>query len=301
MSHYFCDDLQRPMLAATVDDITTQVKYPCYVQDKEDGIRCFMLHDEALTRTFKKIPNMFIRNKLKETMLPDGLDGEIITLDENGERDKYNDVQSKVMSKGGTPRFIYVVFDLASQYPFAVRDGALNNYLSMHLVRTWLQKVNQYIVTTQEGLELCETDAIARGKEGMIIRSPHGYYKAGRSTINEQYLLKLKRFVDDEAEIMGFEEFMHNCNEATTNAQGLTERSSHKDNLEPGNKLGALVCKCKGFQEYFKIGSGFTDAQRIDMWEHKLDLLGQKVTFKYFKHGQKDKPRHPIFKGMRYD
>ena len=301
MSHSYVADLTRPMLAATVDDITSQVKYPCLVQDKEDGIRCFMRGDEALTRTFKLIPNLFIRNKLKECMLPDGLDGEIITMDEEGKVDPYNDIQSKVMTRNGSPYFKYVVFDLASQYPYAVRRESLKAYLDINAIRIWMPFVTERFVTNQEGLEICEADAIARGKEGIIIRSPHGYYKAGRSTINEQYLLKLKRFVDDEAIIMGFEEFMHNCNEATVNAQGLTERSSHKDNLEPGNKLGALICKAEGFQEYFKIGSGFTDEQRIHIWSLRLELLGKQVTYKYQKHGMKDKPRCPIFKGMRYD
>lgn len=295
------DGITRPMLACVCEDIST-LHYPLYAQDKEDGIRCFMKGDIGLSRTFKDIPNRHIQQSLKEAMLPDGLDGELITLDAWGKEDKYNDVQSKVMTFTGKPDFIYRVFDLANnQYGYTIRRNGLMNWLTNQKCRMWLQFVREEVCNTPEELEKFEQDALARGKEGVIIRAAHGKYKSGRSTLNEGYLLKLKRFTDDEAVIMGYEELMINCNEQESDNFGLAKRSSHQDNLEPGDTLGALIVKCPSFTEFFKIGSGFTQFERKDIWSKKLEFLGKTVTFKYQKHGMKDKPRCPIFKGMRYD
>jgi len=51
----------------------------------------------------------------------------------------------------------------------------------------------------------------------------------------------------------------------------------------------------------FKVGSGFTDEQRNEVWVNASKYIGATITFKYFPHGVKDKPRSPIFKGFRVD
>src|SRR5690606_8348078 len=70
-----------------------------------------------------------------------------------------------------------------------------------------------------------ERVTVDAGFEGLILRDPNGPYKYGRSTAREGWMLKLKRFKDSEAEVIGVEEEMHNGNEAKVNALGLTERS----------------------------------------------------------------------------
>lgn len=293
--------IDKPMLAATVDNLN-QIVLPAFVQDKIDGIRCYMTSDIGYSRTAKPLPNLWIQRHLRASMLPDGLDGEIITLKEDGTYDSYNDVQSKVMTKKGEPQFHYIVFDLNSNWTYRQRYRARVDYVKLHAVRQWLKCVHELYIETYEGLEHFERDAVEnRKQEGIIIRSPMGFYKHGRSTIQEQALLKLKRMHDDEAVVMGFTELMHNCNAAGEDSFGYTERSSHKDNMEGGNKLGALICKCPSFEEFFQIGSGFTDYQRQDIWDNKIQYLGKTLTFKHQKYGAKDKPRIPIFKGWRND
>jgi hypothetical protein len=75
-----------------------------------------------------------------------------------------------------------------------------------------------------------------------MLRDPNGPYKFGRSTRKEGYLLKLKRFCDSEAEVIGVVELMHNGNEAKTNALGRTERSTRKAGKTGMGVLGALAC-----------------------------------------------------------
>ena len=42
------------------------------------------------------------------------------------------------------------------------------------------------------------------GYEGLMLRDPNGIYKFGRSSVKENILLKVKEFMDDEAEIIAF-------------------------------------------------------------------------------------------------
>ena len=124
-------------------------------------------------------------------------------------------------------------------------------------------------------------------------------YKHGRSTAKEGGLIKVKRFSDSEATILGFEEQMKNNNEKKVNELGRGQRSSHKENMIPKGTLGALVVKDTSTGVEFNLGSGFTDSVRDQLWKYKTDLIGQTVKYKYFDIGVKDAPRHPVYLGIR--
>jgi hypothetical protein len=132
----------------------------------------------------------------------------------------------------------------------------------------------------------------------LILRDHNEKYKMGRSTASEQGMLKLKRFLDAEAEVIGFQERMHNGNEATTNELGRTSRSSHKSGKSGRGDLGALIVRTPEGIE-FGIGSGFDDNTRQSIWANQDDYLGRLVKYKYFPLGSKDAPRHPVFLGWR--
>jgi DNA ligase-1 len=95
------------------------------------------------------------------------------------------------------------------------------------------------------------------------------------------------------------EELLHNHNTLTKNALGHAERSSHKANLVAGGCLGALIVKDLVTGVVFNIGSGFTQAQREDLWMVRDELLNTVVKYKYFPTGVKDKPRFPTYIGPR--
>lgn len=137
-----------------------------------------------------------------------------------------------------------------------------------------------------------------------MIRAERGAYKCGRSTEREGGLVKVKRFVDAEAVVVGFVEEMHNANEATRDALGNTERSTSKAGLVGKGTLGALVVRrtdpyVDAMRPLFNIGTGFTAAQREDFWNRREELLHTLVKFKHFDHGTVDAPRHPVFLGFR--
>lgn len=144
-------------------------------------------------------------------------------------------------------------------------------------------------------------DLIQEGYEGAMLRDPEGRYKLGRSTVREQGLLKVKAYfmeqyvVEEEAEIVGYEELESNRNLPETNNLGRSKRSSHKENMIPLGTMGALICKSPNYPETFKVGSGFTEYQRQAFWEQREEYVGKQVTFKHQAEGALDKPRFPVF------
>jgi len=140
--------------------------------------------------------------------------------------------------------------------------------------------------------------------EGAVTRDPRGAYKFGRATEKQQWMLKIKPFMDAEAVVIGVEELMHNENEAETSQLGLQKRSSHKDGKVPSGKLGALICRRYDMfgtysKDYFKIGTGFDDATRRLLWAQRDELFGRIVKYKSMQHGWLGAPRHPVFLGFR--
>jgi DNA ligase-1 len=92
---------------------------------------------------------------------------------------------------------------------------------------------------------------------------------------------------------------MINENEKEQDELGLTKRSHHADGKIPGGTLGALLCSHAIFKD-FKIGTGFTEAERQGIWDRKDFLLNFQVKFKYQPHGTQERPRIPVFIGWRH-
>jgi DNA ligase-1 len=154
-------------------------------------------------------------------------------------------------------------------------------------------------VNREDAILTWEESYLATGYEGVMLRHPDGPYKHGRSTAKEAWLLKVKRFVDAEAKVIGFSEAQHNANEAKRNELGQLERSSHKAGKVGKQTLGALMVKDLKTGVEFDIGTGFTADQRHLLWCIGENLIGKVVKYKSQPTGVKDKPRFPVFLGFR--
>lgn len=291
------------MLASPIKDVD-ELEYPLLATPKLDGIRAITRAKvagdlfpesavEVVSRYLNPIPNAFIQKTIGKYDI-EGLDGEIITYT-NGEMDEYNEVQSKVMSENGAPDFFYHVFDTISMGSNLDRGRDLAN---IRIDGTKIRVVIPHVIENSEHLYNFEERCLKDGYEGVITRNLSGPYKFGRSTWKQQWMLKLKRFKDAEATVIGFEELMINENEQEINELGLAERSDHKANKRPGNTLGALLVH--GHNDIrFSIGSGFDEATRLHVWRNQDKFLHKLVKFKYQPHGVKHAPRCPIFLGWR--
>lgn len=274
--------ITKPMLAGNCEDIT-KLKYPVFASPKIDGIRALTINSQAYTYSrinekFKLVKNFMIRAMLKE--LPTGLDGELVTLDNTGAPNKFNDIQSKVMSKNVQTAFQYLVFDYMPGNSTSLPFFSRMELLSKLTLPFFVSLLPQIRIETAEHLELYEAQVVEQGYEGVMIRAIDGPYKQGRSTEREGYLLKLKRFEDAECEVIGFEELVREHTQEHT------------------NMLGALQCRYNDV--LFNIGTGFTDLQRKSFWAARFKLP-TRATFKYQKHDMKDAPRIPVFKAFVID
>lgn len=301
----------RPMLAAELKNLA-DVKFPVLVSPKLDGIRCVIREGKALTRSLKPIPNDHIRNTLEGMNLPD-FDGEILVRLHIGESlyghlhewaaTPFNAVSSAVMSKQGTPDFLFAVFDQVGSLSYQMRLGLVTAWCLQRQHQHYIHRVRHFVVNNVEQLEAINQKYLSQGYEGIMLRKPDGLYKFGRSTVREGGLLKLKPFADGEAEIIGYVERQHNTNQATVNALGLTERSHKAEGMVGSGTLGALrVRGCNGRWDgvEFEIGTGFDDRLRKQIWEDQAYYLGAVVKFKYQEMGSVDRPRIPVFLGFRY-
>lgn len=307
--------ITKPMLACNTEDIN-KINFPMLCTPKLDGIRAIKQGGRMLSRKFIEIPNEKIQNKF--AWLPDGMDGELIKVDGDWSGCGFNETQSLVMreeiSDEDLDKIWYFIFDyvkdslktpyvdrISNLLEFKLKAFKLLNEPYGHPVKelNGVMFLIPFTILDITELNELEEDYISQGYEGVILRSKNGPYKLGRSTFREQYLLKLKRFEDSEAIILGFEERLHNDNVAEKDNLGHTKRSSKKDGMVGADTLGALLVKDAVTNVEFSIGSGFDDALRKKIWDNKLTFLSELVKYKFQPSGGKDKPRFPVFLGFR--
>lgn len=293
----------KPMLSATLDDLGS-LRFPVLASPKIDGIRSLVMNGVLLSRKGKPLPNLHTQRTFGLERL-NGLDGELIVGSEVGPK-VFSRSQSGVMTKDGEPSVRFFLFDyfVDSAKPFN-RRLSRTGIIAYDLQRMGLpvEFVEHRMVTTPEQLIELNRTWLEMGYEGTMTRDPQGFYKYGRSTAIEQGLMKWKTFQDAEAVIIGFEEQMKNTNDATRDLFGKLKRSSHKAGMVGKGTLGALIVR--GLNGTFAgvefNVSGFDAMDARIMWDGQKRLLGQTIKYKYFPQGSKDKPRHPIFLGLRRD
>ena len=285
----------RPLLSCEVP--LDKVKFPIYISTKFDGIRALVIDGVVYSRSLKPIRNKHVQ-KLFGKPEYNGFDGELIVGDIYA-KDVFQKTTSGVMSEDGTPNVTFHVFDLWSMPTFdyeyrqrELQEILLNNEEYEGVVYTMIHKCQ-----TVEDLEFFLNHEKNVGGEGLIGRKPDGVYKYGRSTPKEQLSIKFKFFQQEDFEVVGFTERMHNTNEQKRDELGYAERSSAKEGLVPMNTLGSLVLKCN--DTTFSCGTGFDDALRKEIWNNKSEYLGKLASIRYMSVGSKDLPRCPSWLGWR--
>lgn len=287
--------IKKPMLADDFDP--SKAKFPYIATPKIDGIRFLMVNGVAVSRSFKPIRNKHIQSLLSNT-LPDGIDGEITS------GDTFQSSTSAVMTIKGEPKFKAWIFDYVDPEsdtiaPWMDRIGEVFGMIIKTNPPFEFKVLDGgSIIRTLQDLERYENYCLSEGYEGVMLRDPHGTYKFGRSTVRDNILLKVKRFCDDEAELLRIEEKMSNQNAAEKDAFGHVKRSASLDGMVPMNTAGTLIVRNKEGLE-FGIGSGLNDQMREEIWNNQEKYIGKLVKYKYFPQGVKELPRHPVFLGFR--
>jgi DNA ligase-1 len=317
----------RPMLAAKFEENAVQRLLEehefLYMQPKIDGMR--VLIDESAiprSRSGKEHKNKYLRDFCRHHPSLRGFDGEVVSGLQYS-ADSFRESMSGIRAEDGSPEFTFYAFDFW-QEPVALLaygtrqaevdhrmvDLATADYeaatgitLSDGNYTCRLLLTPTTVVYSLEEIRAEEERLLVAGWEGGILRHPIAPYKFNRATPRGGELIKLKRFEDDEAVIVGCYPWEHNANEATQDARGYTARSSHQDNKRALDRLGGFHCELlRDRAVKFDIGvfRGWGHSDRDSLWRERDSLNGRILKFKHQGYGGGyDRPRTPVGLGWR--
>lgn len=287
---------RKPMKAE--DFVESELKFPYYASVKLDGYRSIV--DDGVIRTSSGAPigNDFVRDFLSHERF-EGLDGELIVGAWNDKR-AFHNTSGPVRKKSGEPDFRWYIFDDRTRHgdTFATRLSALKHRVSLEQSRhkrafaARIEVIPQEIVHDLAHLNRFERSAIVAGFEGVMLTDPEGHYKFGRSTLNENLRLKVKRFITEEATIVGYVEQLR-----TPDDVEVTTRSTA---TESTGMIGSFKVYSSKWGEFEIQATSLSHGERAEAFQ-KFDTMyaNQIASFEYFPHGTIDRPRHGIFRGIR--
>ena len=267
--------------------LTTKIDGGRIIALKENGSVSFY------TRAGQRYEGLVDLEKDMTELLPDGicLDGEITLLNNKGipSKEVYKQAM-KITRKDGEKHGVkMLVFDFMSAEQFR------NQYCpsDWSARRTTVDAIFGCAKQPLKYFELlpvlyCGTDttmitkfldeAIADDQEGVMINICDAPYEFKRTT----NLLKVKKMQTMDLQIVGFEE----------------------GSGKYANTLGAILVRYKN-GNVVKVGSGFTDWLRSEVWNNRSKYLDVICEIQYFEETTNqdggESLRFPIFKDFRYD
>ena len=297
-----------PMLASTYAG--EDLEFPVLVTPKIDGVRAIKLDGKLVSRSLKQIPNTAIRTLMERILPEDGIsDGELYV-----DSDFQKTVSAVMSVDTELPTNIkFYWFDWVQKYsdtlcpsnfnmPYSTRVLAIHEHMKNNKELEKLKIIIPLIPAQVDNLEELlhyEEASVRKGYEGVIVRSYEGRYKCGRSTMRESLMIKIKRSEDFEATIIDTEELMHNLNVERRDNFGRMQRSSAKGNKIKSGILGVLVAQAHN-GKIFKIGTGFTNNDRSELWTTRDDLIGKFVKYRSAGNSKDDVPKCAVFIGLRH-
>lgn len=294
--------------------------FPVAVSPKIDGVRAANLDGTLRGRSLKTLANLFTTDKYSEELY-EGFDGEMVAAGLT-HPDLCRLTTSATSTIQGQPNVGWCVFDYYNEQTknmvFTARHAFMVGVIeNMKVCRPdlamWLYIVPYKIVNTMEELLWLESKYLEEGYEGVILRDPNGLYKQGRSTIKQRQLLRIKRFIEEDALVVGIVEGNTNTNQALTNERGLQYRQTLAEGMVPNGMVGSLTCKLlkdikdpvtgavillKDSEVTVSPGKMTEDECKL-YFENPGLIVGHTIKFKFFPKGVKDKPRFPTYVAHR--
>lgn len=258
---------------------------------KLDGFRCIVVDGVAYSRNMKPIRNRYVQECLKHY---DNIDGELIVGDPTDPHCLQN-TSSGVTSYDGAPDFKLYAFDRPHAVGgFQARLGLLEN-------DQFIKPVEHMPCYSYSEVIRMEEMYLAEGYEGLMLRHPLAPYLQKRATPRERAMFKLKRFIDGEAVILGFEEADENQNPAHLDELGRTKRTSHQANKVGKGMIGTIIVDDPAWGTMRLQPGIMTHAERETYFSPMHNIIGKTVHWRAFGYGIKDKPRFARFYGFRED
>lgn len=299
----------KPMLASNY--VEDKLVFPLGAQPKIDGVRGLTTEGGMTGRSLKKHKNKYTTAFYSKPEYAH-MDGEL-AAEHECHPNLCRITSSAVGTIKGEPFTLWHVFDCLRKEivhaPYKERHEYLTSYIRYEQSNGRClnaRVVPMQICSTLEELLWWDAKWLEAGYEGTIIRNLLAGHKEGRSTVLEGGLLRIKRFVEGEALVVGIEEGNANENEAQTNELGLQFRSSHQENKVPNGLVGNMQCKLlEDLQagektipagEIITVSPGNMDHKmRKHYFDNQGEIVGHVIKYKFFPKGIKDKPRFPTY------
>lgn len=259
------------MLAVPAPIDWDKIKFPVAVEHKLDGVRCIAVKENGVVDLFSRNMKLFSNFvELAEYLTKEMPDNTVW----DGEiiSDDFQKLMTRVHALEGKNDDVSVEYRVFDTLTIPEWNAGRSD-------RPYRERNDEhFIANNEDDLRFFYQEALAQGFEGVMVKNLESPYISGKSN----YWLKLKPVDSADLYIMGFVE----------------GKGKHK------GKLGALLCEYGKVEA--KVGTGFTDAQRVRMWESQWKLLGKMVEVEFqsvTKPNKKGKVslRFPTFKCLRLD
>ncbi len=257
-----------PMLAHDYNKRGKDIKFPCWVQAKLDGVRCIFRDGVLTSRTGKVFPNMdHITKQLKGCKLV--LDGELYSDTLSFQqfvglvrKTKHNVAEVEMLKQVNL-----WVYDCVNDETFEDRLLTLQNFFEKKTKLTFVKLLPTGVANNARDLKKWHDHHVAAGKEGLIIRNLAGLYQlAGRS----KDLQKYKEFEDAEYKVVNF-----------TDGEGSEE--------------GLVIWVCETPEgKQFNVRPRGTHESRAEIYKSADKFIGQQLTVRFQELTDEGVPRFPI-------
>lgn len=264
-----------PMLAKVWEDAKQHVVFGGYVQAKLDGARncsrCTLVkQNSVVTMWSRQGKDITIPDKIHEELVAVMVDGECL----DGELYVHGWTFQRIISAAkkkcpDTDLLEYHIYDMPHKTK-TFKERFVDADKTKFTGR--LKIVEAFPVANHDEIDKYEAQFVSEGYEGLMFRNAAGLYKFKHRSSD---LLKLKRWLDAEYEIIGGEE-------------------------GSGRDAGTVVFKCitKDGGEFGVRPLG-TLEERSAMWDNLSDYIGKQLTVKYQELSEEGIPRFPTGLSVR--
>ena len=262
-----------PMLAHRYNEKKGDIKFPCFVQPKLDGVRCVVVGNKLYSRNGNRFPVLpHIENELKlynkNNLI---LDGELFTDDINFEKivglvKKYK--KSEEDEKNSLKIYLNVFDYIDSKLPFNKRLINLNQFFEKNKNMKYIKQVKTEECPQEKNIEEFLEKYTKEKYEGLIIRNKSGLYEENTRSV---HLQKLKKFIDEEFEIIDY----------TTPDQG--------------KEVGCVIWICKTKEgKQFSVRPSGNYQERKKLYREAKKYIGKMLTVRYQELTNGHVPRFPV-------
>lgn len=270
-------------LGTSIDNLKDNYVFKdMYVTEKLDGVRCVAVIKNRNVTLFARSGRVIegltdIESVLRANFNNVTLDGELLYNDPmNLAEDTFRKTMEIIGSKGNKKDIIYNVFDVINDKKYKYRRSMLETLIPE---TDFTHKIPLlYHGDDIDKVFKIRDEMIKDGSEGVMINIGDAFYQKKRT----KDLIKLKQVNDSDGLV-----------KAVYEGEGKYK-----------NKLGAIDITYK--DSIVRIGSGFTDEERVKYWNNPELLVGKVGTYKFttVSHNEKDDTinlRFGRWVGIRYD